>query len=104
MTDFISKEEQGFCAYYLWQCCPSTELKGYGDHFDGGCYLWQVRWSSIKVTQKVGIQQKCKSCKRRPRNYSHHVEHFNCSDEAQNEADKRNINEQGYPLNEEAFV
>ena len=83
---------------YLWQCAPSTELKGYAKHYDdGSCYLWQVRSSQVRITQKKRIQGKCKSCGRRPRLALHLVETFFDEEQAQEEADRRNKILQGYP-------
>jgi hypothetical protein len=82
---------------YVWQCAPSTELKGYSKHFNGGCYQWQVRTSKIKITQTERIQGKCKSCGRRPRLWPHLVEAFFDEEEAQQVADHRNKTLQGYP-------
>jgi len=85
-------------AEYLWQCAPSTELKGYAKHYgDGGCYTWQVRSSRIRITAKRGIQGKCKNCGRRPRLKAHLVEAMFDEEEAKAEAYIRNKTLQGVP-------
>ena len=76
--------------YYLWQCAPSVEVKGWNGKQSGGCYRWNYLQSRKKITGYGQVQAKCQSCKRRPRLNAALVEVYLDLHRCHNESVRRN--------------
>ena len=77
--------------YLLYQCAPSTELRGRRKEHDRGCFLWAVRSTKKPPTGKCEMQAApCKRCKNRPRIAPAQITTFYDRISAQGEMDRRN--------------
>ena len=76
--------------YYLWQCAPSVEVKGWNGKQSGGCYRWNYLQSRKRITGYGQVQVKCPNCGRRPRLNAALVEVHLDLHQCHNESVKRN--------------
>jgi hypothetical protein len=78
--------------YLLYQCAPSTEIKGYRANYDGGCLRWGIRTRAATnpVTDVNQVQARCTACQRRPRLSPKNISVFYDKLSAEAERDKRN--------------
>lgn len=64
----IDYNREGRRVYLVYQCAPSSEVRGRRNGHDGGCYLFSVKKTTLNTdTWERTVQANCPYCGRRPR-------------------------------------
>lgn len=78
--------------FLLWQCTPSTEIRGSKKN-EAHCLLWSIRRSSAPLRKGLKgpkMQFKCAACGNRPRKSEEGLWAFDNKQDAQQEMNRRN--------------
>ena len=69
--------EENRWTYLVYQCVPSSEVRGRRNGFEGGCLNYSIKKTKINTeTWNKTVQANCKWCDRRPRIHKHTVVRF----------------------------
>jgi|SaaInlStandDraft_1057018.scaffolds.fasta_scaffold531878_1 hypothetical protein len=88
--------EENRWTYLVYQCAPSSEVRGRRNGFEGGCLNWSIKKTKLDTeTWRQPVQANCRwyGCNRRPRIHSHTVVRFDDKEMAKEYMNMKN-NEQ----------